>query len=163
MQSEWQCWQLVEDLADVNLKEAGVFIVGTWLMRTWRTSLGSNTLKGLIATTTWAIWKARCDRVFNNKVADPQQIFYQARKSTIEYARTKRNNYRELFSTFNHRHYFSVMCDASWTDEHHLCGLGFIVVAGNQQIVMAGAMAAKAQSNLEAEVAAIGAALETCR
>lgn len=70
---------------------------------------------------------------------------------------------REYIQQPFHRHSISIMCDASWINSFSPCGLGFIIIANNNYIILVGALPSTEESSLHAELAPLEEALHHCR
>lgn len=77
----------------------------------------------------------------------------------MDYSRRKRDSIREYLPTPFHRHFISIMCHVFWTNNQSLYVLGFVITARSKHMILARASSATVESNLQAEMTALGATL----
>lgn len=157
------CWVLVTDFAGVDLNKVGTFMWESWLLSNWRSRIGNQGFKSLLATCVWDIWKAMCDLVIGKKKTNIQLIFQQALKNTFDQSnRRTRNSMREYLPNLFYCHLIIVMSDASWIDPLSFCRLGFIHVAEERRIILARAISLFTERRFHAEIIALKVALQHC-
>lgn len=112
--------------------------------------------KALIASVAWIIWKIRCNLIFKNSLINYNTIVAKAWSTCLDF-----NIYfiREFPKPSLSNNGIIIFTNASWCSNPISSGLGFIIIANMNHILLAGAMGAATSSRIMAEFVAINLAL----
>lgn len=113
--------------------------------------------KLVIASTTWFIWKARCNRIFRNEPLNCLTVYKSAIGHVREYSSISSIQIGKHFIQFN----FSIsdtpiiFVTANWNQATSTAGIGFLAVDTTPKFLRAGSCSVAVDSEVNAEAKAL--------
>ncbi|XP_039118393.1 uncharacterized protein LOC120254337 [Dioscorea cayenensis subsp. rotundata] len=155
------CWSNILNSLGLSLSSMNILSTGAWLVSHFNHWSDHQFVKAVIAFSLWLIWKARCNAIFKKISPNFNLIPTQARCLAKEYSKKPNKFLRDVYScTLNPS--VSIFSDASWINDTCNAGLGFLITIDNNNLLLAGSVAAPLDSPIQAEAAAMILALEEC-
>lgn len=100
-----------------------------------------------MASCTWLLWKARCSLIFNKRIPNFHQIGYQAIAIVESLSRDLKQRAGKLtYFPFNFS--LSLFSDVAWIEQNKCCGMGFVLINGDNKILSARASSGRANSSV---------------
>lgn len=99
----------------------------------------------------WAIWRSRCEIVFNKIIHYVSHILQITLTNVWGYFKRSKENFHELFHNFSSHVSTSLFCDPSYTNCKFLYGKRFVIDDGRDWMILATATSDLKETSLEAE------------
>ncbi|XP_039141285.1 uncharacterized protein LOC120278609 [Dioscorea cayenensis subsp. rotundata] len=148
------CWH--DLFAKINLPSHFIdsLSTGAWLL-----TISDPWSKALIATILWLIWKQRCNLVFRNEPLNTSVILPRAWAICTDFNRLAT---RECALLSSNSGSIVIFTDASWSVDSSAAGLGFLILTNSNRVLAACSRGISSSSPLQAKIAAINFAFNTC-